>query len=102
MKKLIYSIAFLGGMLPAWGADAQFAAQSDAMYMATLKAVVDVKINDEEIASGVQQLRQNQRFLADLQRRVGTLQNTRNKNADNRRIMDILLQAGKDIDNVLR
>jgi len=102
MKKLIYAIAFLSGMLPAWGADAQFAAQSNAVYMATLKAVVDIKIEDEEIASDVQQLRENQRFLADLQRRLGRLQNTRTKNADNRRIFEILLQAGRDIDSILR
>lgn len=41
---------------------AQFAADKDAAYLATLKAVADFKINDEEELENVNRLRQDQQF----------------------------------------
>lgn len=82
-------------------AEAQFAAQADAKYLATLKAVVNYKIDDEESLNGVESLRENQAFNRRLQRMLNKLQNTRSKNSTNRRVYNILLKAGKDIYNEL-
>ena len=102
MKKVIYSIIISSCVFFAFEARAQFAAQNDARHMATLRAVVEYKINDEEIANDVESLRENQWFLRDLQRRLDRLQNTRSKNAVNRRVYNILIQAGRDIDRALQ
>lgn len=83
-------------------APAQYAAQNDAKYIATLKAVVNYKIEDEENLSAVEQLRENQQFNRQLMRMLEKLQNTRTKNSTNRRVYDILLRAGKDIYNELK
>ena len=47
-------------------AKAQYSSQKDAVYMATIKAVADYKINDEENLKNVEDLRQNKRFLQEL------------------------------------
>lgn len=78
-------------------ASAQLAAEKDATYIATLKAVVNYKIDDEENMSAIESLRENQRFNQRLQRMLNKLQNTRTKNSTNRRVYNILLKAGKDI-----
>ena len=101
MKKVIYSIVILGSVFFIGNSEAQFSAQKDAAYMATLRAVTDYKIDDEEIVKDVESLRQNQRFLRELQKKLAKLQNSRNKNSDNKKVYDILLQAGKDIDRIL-
>lgn len=101
MKKVMYSIVMLGSVFFIGESQAQFSAQKEAQYMATLRAVVDYKIDDEEILRDVESLRQNQRFLRELQKKLDKLQNSRTKNSDNRRVYDILLQAGKDIDRIL-
>lgn len=80
---------------------AQYAAQNDAKYMATLKAVVNYKINDEENLDNIEKLRENRRFNQQLQQMLNKLQNTRTKNSTNRRVYDILLKAGKQIYNEL-
>ena len=101
MKKVIYSIVILGSVFFIGNSEAQFAAQKDASYMATLRAVTDYKIDDEEIVKDVESLRQNQRFLRELQGKLAKLQNSRTKNSDNKKVYEILLQAGKDIDRIL-
>ncbi len=80
---------------------AQYAAQNDAKYIATLKAVVNYKIDDEENLSAIEQLRENKRFNRDLMQMLEKLQNTRTKNSTNRKVYNILLKAGKDIYNEL-
>ncbi len=87
----------LMAMLLTFEADAQYAAQEDAMYLATLKAVVNYKIDDEENLKNVEALRTNQRFLQDLSKMMAKLSNRRTKNSVNSRVYKILLKAGKDI-----
>ncbi len=81
---------------------AQYAAQNEAKYIATLKAVVNYKIDDEENLSAVEQLRENKRFNSQLMRMLEKLQNTRTKNSTNRRVYEILLKAGKDVYDELK
>ncbi len=82
-------------------AQAQLSAQKEAAYMATLKAVVDYKINDEENYRDIEELRENKRFNEDLLKMLGKLSNRRTKNSTNSRVYKILLKAGKDIYNEL-
>ena len=76
---------------------AQFAAQKDAAYLATLKAVTDYKLNDEEIVQDMEKLRQNEKFNQDLYKMLAKLTNSRTKTGKNRRIYQILQRAGKEI-----
>ncbi len=80
---------------------AQFSAQRDAMYIATLKAVTDYKINDEENIRDIEALRENRRFNKELSVMLSKLSNNRNKNSVNNRVYRILLKAGKEIYNEL-
>ena len=89
-------------LLCVTAANAQYAAQNDAMYMATLKAVADYKIEDEENIKDIESLRANQRFLTELRKMLGKLSNRRTKNSVNTRVYNILLKAGKDIYNELK
>ena len=86
------SLIILGST--AW---AQYSAQKDAAYMATLKAVADYKINDEENIEDIESLRENQRFNRKLQEMMAKLSNRRTKDSTNARVYRILLKAGKDI-----
>ena len=91
---LISAIVFLALQTYAL---AQYSAQKDAMYIATLKAVTDYKINDEENIKDIEALRENQRFLQDLRKMMKKLSNQRGKDALNTRIYKILKNAGKEI-----
>lgn len=88
-------------LLSVSAAHAQFSAQAEAKYMATLKAVVDYKINDEENYNDIESLRQNKRFNQELSKMISKLSNRRTKNSTNSRVYKILLKAGKDIYNEL-
>ena len=81
---------------------AQFAADKDAAYLATLKAVADFKINDEEELENVNRLRQDQQFNRKLYQMVQKLSNSRNKDSKNQRVLRILKKAGKDIYDELK
>ncbi len=81
---------------------AQFAADKDAAYLATIKAVADFKINDAEELDSVNRLRQDPKFNKKLYEMVQKLSNSRNKDAKNQRILKILKQAGKDIYDELK
>lgn len=85
----------------AQDAYAQFSAQKDAQYLATLKAVVNYKINDEENLKDIESLRQNQAFNQKLQTMLNKLQNTRTKNTTNRRVQQILEKAGQNLYRLL-
>lgn len=94
-------LALLFTVILSLPVSAQFAAQQEAQYMATLKAVVNYKIDDEENLRDIEALRENRRFNQKLARMMEKLQNTRTKNSTNRRVYNILLQAGKQIYNEL-
>lgn len=83
-------------------AKAQYSSQKDAVYMATLRAVTDYKINDEENLRDIESLRQNKRFLQELTRMVDKLSNNRTKDSVNTRVYNILLKAGKELYDELR
>lgn len=96
MKYLpIFIISFV--FLTAQSASAQYASQKDAAYIATLKAVTDFKINDEENLKTMDKLREDKKFNAKLQKMIDQLSNQRSKTGKNRRVYEILKQAGKDI-----
>jgi hypothetical protein len=97
----IFAISFILFLLFATNATAQYSAQREAMYMATLKAVADYKINDEENLRNVESLRENQRFNRDLTKMLSKLSNRRAKDSVNEKVYKILLQAGKEIYNEL-
>ena len=94
-------LSFVLGLFFVVPASAQYSAQNDAKYLATLKAVANYKIEDEENLNAVESLRENQRFNQQLQRMLNKLQNTRTKNSTNKRVYNILVKAGKDIYNEL-
>ncbi len=81
---------------------AAYSSQKDAMYLATLKAVVNYKIDDEETFDDMQSLRQNERFVRQLQGMLNKLSNSKTKDSKNKRVQKILEQAGKDIYNILK
>lgn len=80
---------------------AQYSASKDAQNIATLKAVVNYKIDDEEILDDVQNLRENRSFMVKLQRKLDKLDNRRTKDSRNRKVMKILKKAGEDISKAL-
>ena len=81
---------------------AQYSADKDAMYLATIKAVADYKINDEETIAGMNRLRQDSKFNRKLYEMIQKLDNSRNKTGKNARVYQILLKAGKDIYDELK
>ena len=97
----IFYLVILGLFLSAKSAAAQYSAQNEAKYMATLKAVVDYKINDEENYADIESLRESRRFNQDLTKMLAKLSNRRTKNSTNSRVYKILLKAGKDVYNEL-
>lgn len=99
--RLFAPVLALSLVVGAQNVSAQFSAQKDAQYIATLKAVINYKIDDEENLKDIESLRQNQAFNQKLQRMLNKLQNTRTKNTTNRRVQQILEKAGKDIYNLL-
>lgn len=98
--KIFYLILF-AFLIQIPCAKAQLASQKEAAYIATLKAVADFKINDEENLSELESLRENERFKQKLNRMMNKLSNNRSKNSTNERIYKILIKAGKDIYNEL-
>ena len=83
-------------------AQAQYASQMDAAYLATLKAVADYKINDEENLDEVEELRQDEKFNKKLRKMLNKLDNRKSKNSENKRVYEILKKAGRDIYNELK
>ena len=98
--KIIYLVLGVSALLTAT-AWAQYSAQKVAMYMATLKAVTDYKMGDEENLKDLDQLRENQRFNKELYKMIEKLSNRRTKNSTNTKVYNILLKAGKELYNEL-
>ena len=98
MKKFAFLItAVMIGF--AGAANAQMAATRDAQYM--LRAVVNYKIDDEENIRNIERLREDRRFNEKVQKMLDKLSNNRSKNTTNRKVLQILEQAGKDLYNLL-
>lgn len=98
----ILSFAFvLSVLLAAGNAQAQMAASKDAQYLATIKAVANYKVDDEETARDMEKLRQNKRFNDKLQKMMDKLSNNRTKDSKNKKVLQILEDAGKEIYNTL-
>lgn len=100
MKKLIL-ILTLSLFCLAPSAQAQMSATKDAQYIAVLRAVVNYKIDDEENIRNIERLREDRRFNEKVQKMLDKLSNDRSKNTTNRRVLQILEQAGKDLYNLL-
>lgn len=96
-----FLILFLVGVIVK-PAQAQYASQMDAAYLATLKAVADYKINDEENLDEVEELRQDEKFNKKLRKMLNKLDNRKSKNSENKRVYEILKKAGRDIYNELK
>jgi len=88
-------------VLAAGDVNAQYSASKDAQYLAVIKAVANVKINDEENLRQVEKLRESEAFNRKLQKMLDKLDNSRNKDGTNRKVLQILERAGKDIYNLL-
>lgn len=73
----------------------------DAAYVATLKAVLDYKMEDEQLLEDLQKLRENEKFNAALEKKLQKLTNSRHKNLKNRHVYQMLINAGKNIYNEL-
>lgn len=71
--------------------------QKEAAYFATLKAVANYKIDDEENKKEMEQLRQDANFNDKLNKMLSQLNNKKNKNTTNKKIYNILRNAGKQI-----
>jgi len=100
MKFFAIVFAALAIGLP-FSAQAQMAATRDAQYIAVLKAVVNYKIDDEENIRDIERLRENRRFSEKLLKMMDKLSNRRTKDTTNRKVMQILEKAGKDLYNLL-
>lgn len=98
MRKLLAILIVICFAMPA---QAQYSASKNAQYIATLKAVVNYKIDDDEILDDVQDLRENRSFMVRLQRKLEKLDNRRTKDSRNRKVMKILEKAGEDISKIL-
>lgn len=99
--KILGLLVIAGCLLSATASMAQYSSQNDAKYIATLKAVVNYKIDDQENIKAVEALRQNRQFAQKLQRMLDKLNNERTKDAKNRQVLKILEKAGEDIYKVL-
>lgn len=88
-------------ILAASDVNAQYSASKDAQYLAVVKAVANYKINDEENLRQVEKLRENEAFNRKLQKMLEKLSNSRTKDTTNRKVLQILERAGKDIYDLL-
>lgn len=95
-------ITIMAVAICASSAQAQYSSTKNAQYLATIKAVANYKINDEEEYKNVERLRQDARFNEKLQGMLNKLQNTKTKNSDNKRVLKILEDAGKEIYDILK
>lgn len=99
MPFFLFMLTFVINIAPV---RAQYASQMDAAYLATLKAVIDYKINDEENLDDVEALRQNENFNRKLRKMLNKLDNRKSKNSENKRVYNELIKAGKEIYNELK
>lgn len=87
--------------LAAGDVNAQYSASKEAQYLAIVKAVADYKIDDEEHLKKMERLRENEKFNRDLYMMIQKLDNSRSKDATNRKVLQILENAGKQLQELL-
>lgn len=88
-------------VLAAGDVNAQYSASKDAQYLAVIKAVANYKINDAENLRQVEKLRENENFNRKLQKMLEKLSNSRTKDTTNRKVLQVLERAGKEIYDLL-
>lgn len=98
MSRIIILLAVIFCISPA---HAQYSATKEAQYMATIKAVANYKIEDEEIRKDIEKLRENRLFNERLQKMLEKLSNRRTKDSKNRKVLKILEDAGEEIYKLL-
>jgi len=89
-------------LLVAMPAQAQMSTLTKAKYIATLNVISNHKMKDKDLEKDLDKLRENKRFNEELIKMRDKLDNSRPNDATNRKIVQILEQAGKDIYNELR
>ena len=87
--------------LAAGDVNAQYSASKEAQYLAIVKAVADFKIDDEEHLRKMEKLRENEKFNRDLYSMIQKLDNSRRKDSTNRKVLQILENAGKQLQDLL-
>ena len=87
--------------LAAGDVNAQYSASKEAQYLAIVKAVADFKIDDEEHLRKMEKLRENEKFNRDLYSMIQKLNNSRRKDSTNRKVLQILENAGKQLQDLL-
>lgn len=87
--------------LAAGDVNAQYSASKEAQYLAIVKAVADYKIDDEEHLRKMEKLRENEKFNRDLYSMIQKLDNSRRKDSTNRKVLQILENAGKQLQDLL-
>ncbi len=97
----ILPLVMVATVLAAGDVNAQYSASKDAQYLAVVKAVANYKINDEENLRQVEKLRENENFNRKLQKMLDKLSNNRTKDTTNRKVLQILERAGKEIYDLL-
>ncbi len=100
MRKILFLSCLFLGMQVA-DAMAQSATLNKAKYVATLKVVAEHKLNDDDLTKDLAKLRQSKKFKQDLNKMVEKLDNSRPSEAKNRKVMQILERAGREIYNEL-
>ncbi|MBP3546328.1 MAG: hypothetical protein J6K16_04255 [Alphaproteobacteria bacterium] len=99
MKILPVILAAL--ILTAGDANAQYSSSKEAQYLAVVKAVADYKIDDEEHLRKMEKLRENEKFNRELYEMIQQLDNSRRKDSKNRKVLQILENAGKQLQELL-
>ena len=101
MKKIIFITTVFQLMTFSVIAAPVMSSQKEAAYFATLKAVLDYKMQDEKIKDDLEKLMQNKKFNAWLEKSLSELSNAKNKNGKNQNIYNILHDSGAQIYNQL-
>lgn len=96
MKKLIFTLICFLYITPATAAPFTYS-QKEAAYFAMLKAVVDYKMEDEEIRQDLEKLRRNKKFNTWLTKKLDDISNQKNKTGKDKNIYNILFDAGAQI-----
>ena len=73
----------------------------EAVYLATLKAVLDYKMDDSKNLEKLETLRQDERFNEKLKKMLTKLNNDKPKPAVDQRVYQMLIQSGQNIYNDL-
>ncbi|MFI3241015.1 MAG: hypothetical protein R3Y43_00435 [Alphaproteobacteria bacterium] len=82
-------------------ANAQLSSQKDASYLVIMKVVSDYKIDDDEHIKNVESLRGSQRFNDKMLKLRKKLDNSNDKDTANEQVLNVLLSAGQEIDEIL-